>query len=70
VARILGILLIVAGTAGLAYGGFTFTKDSRDVKLGPIQLSVKQTETINVPVWAGVAGIAAGALLLLLGGRK
>ena len=68
--RILGILLIVAGTAGLAYGGFTFTKDSRDVKLGPIQLSVKQTETINVPVWAGVAGIAAGALLLLLGGRK
>jgi len=69
-ARIFGILLIVAGTAGLAYGGFTFTKDSRDVKLGPIQLSVKQTETINVPVWAGVAGIAAGALLLLLGGRK
>jgi hypothetical protein len=70
VARILGILLIVAGTAGLAYGGFSFLKDSRDVKLGPIQLSVKQTETINVPVWAGVAGIAAGALLLLLGGRK
>lgn len=69
-ARILGILLIVAGTAGLAYGGFSFTKDSRDVKLGPIQLSVKQTETVNVPVWAGVAGIAAGALLLLLGGRK
>ena len=69
-ARILGILLIVAGTAGLAYGGFTFTKDSRNVKLGPIQLSVKQTETINVPVWAGVAGIATGALLLLLGGRK
>lgn len=69
-ARILGILLIVAGTAGLAYGGFSFLKDSRDVKLGPIQLSVKQTETINVPVWAGVAGIAAGALLLLLGGRK
>jgi hypothetical protein len=70
VARILGILLIVAGTAGLAYGGFSFLKDSRDVKLGPIQLSVKQTETINVPVWAGVAGIATGALLLLLGGRK
>ena len=69
-ARILGILLIVAGTAGLAYGGFSFLKDSRDVKLGPIQLSVKQTETINVPVWAGVAGIATGALLLLLGGRK
>ena len=69
-ARILGILLIVAGTAGLAYGGFSLIKDSRDVKLGPIQLSVKQTETINVPVWAGVAGIATGALLLLLGGRK
>ena len=69
-ARIPSNLLLVAGTAGILYGGFSFTKDARDVKRGPIQLSVKQTETINVPVWAGVAGIAAGALLLLLGGRK
>ena len=68
--KIIGIILIVAGTAGLVYGSFSFTKERHDLKVGPIQLSVKEKETINVPVWAGVGGIAAGALLLLLGGRK
>jgi hypothetical protein len=69
-ARIIGILLIVAGTAGLAYGGFSYTKERHDMKLGPIQFSVKEEERVNVPVWAGVAGITAGVLLLLLGGRR
>lgn len=69
-ARIVGIILIAAGTAGLVYGSFTYTKERHDVKLGPIQLSVKEKQTINVPVWAGVAGIAAGVVLLLLGGKK
>jgi TRAP-type C4-dicarboxylate transport system permease small subunit len=68
-ARIIGILLIVAGTAGLAYGGFSYTKERHDVKLGTLQFSVKEKETVNIPVWAGVAGIAAGVLLLVLGGR-
>ena len=68
-ARIIGILLIVAGTAGLAYGGFSYTRERHDVKLGPLQFSVKEKETVNVPVWAGVAGIAAGVVLLVLGGR-
>lgn len=68
-ARIIGILLIVAGTAALAYGGFSYTKERHDVKLGPLQFSVKEKETVNVPVWAGVAGIAAGVVLLVLGGR-
>jgi 5,10-methylene-tetrahydrofolate dehydrogenase/methenyl tetrahydrofolate cyclohydrolase len=70
VARILGILLIVAGTLALAYGGFSYTKASHDVKLGPIQFSVKEKESVSIPVWGGVAGITAGVLLLLLGGRK
>lgn len=69
-ARIFGILLIVAGTAGLAYGGLTYTKESHDVKVGPIQFSVKEKETVNVPVWAGAGGIAIGVLLLLFGDRK
>ena len=69
-ARTLGILLVIAGTLALAYGGFSYTKASHDVKLGPIQFSVKEKETVNVPVRAGVAGITAGVLLLLLGGRK
>lgn len=68
--KLIGIILIIAGTAGLAYGGFTYTKERHDVKLGPIQLSVKEKQRINVPVWAGVAGIAAGVVLILLGGKK
>lgn len=62
--KMLAIALIVAGGLGLAYGGFTYTKDTHQAKLGPIELSVKETETVNVPVWAGVAAIAAGAILL------
>jgi hypothetical protein len=68
--KILGIALIVAGTLALVYGGFSYTRDKHDVKLGPIQFSVKEEERINVPVWAGAGAIAVGALLLLAGGRR
>ena len=68
-AKILGIVLIVAGALALAYGGFTYTKDSHDVKIGPIQFSVKEKETVNVPIWVGAGGIAVGVLLLVYGGR-
>jgi len=68
--KLLGIILIVAGTLGLAYGGFTYTKARHDVKLGPIQLSVKAKESVSVPVWAGVGAIAAGVVLLLVGGPR
>ncbi|HEX5092013.1 MAG TPA: hypothetical protein VFV84_04905 [Burkholderiales bacterium] len=68
--KALGIVLIVAGTLALVYGGFSYTRDRHDVKLGPIQFSVKEEERVNVPVWAGAGAIAAGALLLLAGGRK
>jgi hypothetical protein len=69
-AKIAAIVLIVAGVLGLAYGGFSYTKQTHDIKMGPIEMSVKEKETINVPVWAGVGAIAIGAALLLLGGRK
>lgn len=68
--KIAAIVLIVAGVLGLAYGSFSYTKDSHDIKMGPIEMSVKEKETINIPVWAGVGAIAIGAALLLLGGRK
>jgi hypothetical protein len=64
--RIVGILLIVAGTLGLIYGSFSYTKDKHDVKLGPLQFSVAEKETVNVPVWAGAGAIAAGAILLII----
>ena len=68
--KLVGTLLIVAGAAGLAYGGFTYTKDKQTTQLGPIELTVKDTRTVNVPVWAGVAAIAIGAGLLLIPIRK
>lgn len=68
--KLAAIALIVLGALGLAYGGFSYTKDTKAVKLGPIELSVKKKETVNVPVWAGVAAIAVGGLLLVLGTRR
>ena len=52
------------------YGGFSYTKETHEAKLGPIELTVKDKETVNIPVWAGVGAIAIGGVLLLLGGRK
>jgi hypothetical protein len=68
--KIAAIALIVAGVLGLGYGGFSYTKQTHDIKMGPIEMSVKEKETVNVPVWAGAGAIALGAALLLLGGRK
>jgi hypothetical protein len=64
--KMLAIVLIVAGGLALAYGGFTYTKDTHEAKLGPIALTVKDTETVNVPVWAGVGAIVAGMILLFV----
>ena len=63
--RIVALALVVAGILALVYGQFSFTKDRHDVKLGPVELSVEEKETVNVPTWAGVAAIGVGALLLL-----
>ena len=68
--KLVGIALITAGVLGLVYGSFSYTKETHETKLGPIELSVKDKETVSVPTWAGVASIAAGGALLLLGGRK
>ena len=68
--KIAGIVLIVAGVLGLAYGSFSYTKDTHEVKLGPIELSVQDKKTVNVPVWAGVGAIVIGGVLLLFGSKK
>jgi TRAP-type C4-dicarboxylate transport system permease small subunit len=67
--KILGIVLIAAGALGLIYGGFTYTKDTHEAKIGPLTLSVTEKETINVPIWAGVGAIVVGGLLLVFGSR-
>ncbi|WP_291013169.1 hypothetical protein [Hydrogenophaga sp.] len=69
-AKLLGIALLVAGALALVYGGFSYTKDTTAVKLGPLELTVKEKESVNVPVWAGVGAIVAGGLLLVFGGKK
>ncbi len=68
--KLLGIALIVIGVLGLAYGSFSYTKETHDAKLGPIELSVTEKETVNVPVWAGAGAIAAGAVLLVMTGKR
>jgi hypothetical protein len=67
--KFMAVALIVAGVLGLAYGGFSYTKESHHATLGPIDLSVQDRKTINVPVWAGVGAIVIGGALLLLGNR-
>jgi TRAP-type C4-dicarboxylate transport system permease small subunit len=68
--RIAAIALIVAGILGLVYGGFSYTKETHEAKLGPLELSIKDKERVNVPVWAGVAAIVVGGGLLLLPGKR
>jgi TRAP-type C4-dicarboxylate transport system permease small subunit len=68
--KIAAVVLIVAGVLGLAYGSFSYTKETHHATVGPIDLSVKDRETINVPVWAGVGALVVGGVLLLLGNSK
>lgn len=68
--KLVGILLIVAGALALIYGSFSYTKDTHQAKLGPIELSVSEKQTVNVPVWAGAGAIVAGIALLAFGGRR
>jgi len=68
--KLLGAALLVAGLLSLIYGGFSYTKDTTAVKLGPIELSVKEKQSVNIPFWAGAGAAVAGGLLLLMGARR
>ena len=69
-ARIMAIVLIVAGVLGLVYQQFSFTRESHEAKIGPLELSVKEKETVNVPLWASLGAIGVGVVLLVAGGRR
>ena len=64
--KVLALLLIIGGTVGLAYGQFSYTKDTHEAKIGSVELAVKEKETVNVPVWAGVGAVVAGVVLLVV----
>jgi hypothetical protein len=68
--KIVALALIAAGVLGLMYGGFTYTKNTHEAKIGPIEMAVKEKETVNVPIWAGVGAIVVGVGLLLVGGKN
>ncbi|MDP2368161.1 hypothetical protein [Rhodoferax sp.] len=67
--KLVGIILIVLGGLGLAYGGFSYTKETTGVKLGPIELKVQEKETVNVPLILSAGAIALG-VFMLVAGRK
>jgi hypothetical protein len=64
--KVFGIALIAAGVLALVYGGFSYTKETHDTKVGPVELSWKDKGNVNIPVWAGVAAIVAGGVVMLM----
>lgn len=68
--KLAAIVLIVAGALGLAYGGFTYTRETHEADLGPLHMSVAEKKRVNVPVWAGAGAIVAGGLLLVVGRKS
>ena len=68
--KIFAVILIVAGALGLMYGGFSYTKQTDEVKLGPVKLSVAEKQTVNVPVWLGAGAVILGGALLIFGTKK
>ena len=68
--KVIAIVLVIAGVLGLAYGGFSYTKDTTVVKLGPLEVPAKERQTVNVPMWTGVGAIVVGGLLLAFGGKR
>jgi hypothetical protein len=64
--KAVALVLIVAGVLALLYGGFTYTKSTHETKIGPLELSVKDKETVTIPIWAGVGAIVVGGVMLFL----
>ena len=68
--KIIGIALIVAGLLGAALGGFSFTENTHQASIGPINFSVAEEKKVNIPLWASLAAIVAGAAVLVIGAKR
>jgi uncharacterized membrane protein len=68
--KIFGIILIIVGALGLTYSSFSYTKNTEELKVGPVEMSINEKETVNIPVWAAAGVIVLGGLILLLGNRR
>jgi TRAP-type C4-dicarboxylate transport system permease small subunit len=69
-AKIFALALIAAGVLGLVYGGFTYTKDTHEANVGPLNISIKDKETVSIPIWAGVVAVVIGGGLLFVASKK
>ena len=63
--RVIALALVIGGALGLAYGGFSYTKENHEAKIGPLEISVQEKQTVNIPLWAGIGAIVIGGALLL-----
>ena len=68
--KLIAIVLIAAGGLGLAYGGFSYTKETTGMKFGPIELKVEEKQNVDVPLLVSAAAMALGVFLLVAVGRK
>ncbi|MFN4116933.1 MAG: hypothetical protein ACK4F7_10610 [Inhella sp.] len=68
--RFIGVLLVVAGALALAEGGFNYTRDSKQMKLGPVELKLSEKERVTIPRWVGYSAVGLGLVLVLWGGRR
>jgi len=68
--KLIAIALLVTGVLAVAYGGFSYTEEHTPVKVGPVELKVEERKDVNVPLWAGIAVIAAGGVALALSSRR
>ena len=68
--RIVGIVLLVLGLAGLFTGGFSFTKETTQAQLGPLKLQVQEKESVNIPQWLSLGAIVLGGVLLALSFKR
>jgi uncharacterized membrane protein len=68
--KLTAMVLIVGGVLGLLYGSFSYTKDTHDLKIGPLALSIEEKKTVNIPIWLGVGAVVMGGLLLVFGSKK
>jgi len=65
--KLIGIILIAGGALGLIYGGFSYTKETTGIKVGPMALTVQEKKTVNVPLLVSGGAIVLGVFLLVFG---
>lgn len=68
--RLASLVLMVGGALALAYGGFSYTRDTHELNLGPLQVQVQERKYLNIPIWAGLASLLAGVALLAASARR